>query len=271
MSQHTLEIRNLHVKIQDKEIIRGVDLTICSNEVVALVGPNGHGKSCLLFSVIGHPKYIITEGSVLFDGVEIHNLSPDERAKLGLFLAFQNPPEIAGVSNLDYYKNIIRDENLRKFANFYKEVNAGLKKVGLSDETGNRELNVGFSGGEKKRHELLQMLLLRPHFVLLDEIDSGLDVDAINIVADIINQKKEETGLLLISHYSRLYDLVKPTRAVVLIDGKIVHDGNCDVLSEIDQFGYADFAKKRNISHRKHDENTQDLLGICATKPGKIR
>ena len=269
MASHTLEVQDLYVQIKNKQIIRGISFKIETNEVVALVGPNGHGKSCLLLTIIGHPKYQIAQGDILLDGKSIKNMPANERSRLGLFLAFQNPPEIVGVSNLDYYRNIIKNDELKRLVPFYKEVHKNLELVGLPEETTNRELNVGFSGGEKKRHELMQMQILKPNFVLLDEIDSGLDVDAINIVADIINMNKETTGQLVISHYSRLYDMIKPTRAIVLVDGRIVHDGGTDVLHEIDKGGYADFTKRRGISLERTSGNNQELLGVCATKTSK--
>jgi len=270
MAINTLEVIDLHVRIKDKEIIKGVSFKLQTNEVVALVGPNGHGKSCLLLTIMGHPNYEVTNGEILFNGKDVLLLPVNERAKLGLFLAFQNPPEISGVANLDFYKSIVHDESLKGFAKFYHAVNTNLKEVGLNEETSTRELNVGFSGGEKKRHELMQMLLLNPNFVMLDEIDSGLDVDAISIVADIINKKKAEIGTLLISHYSRLFKSVSPTRALVLMNGKIVYDGDSTILEDIDKNGFQDLGKRLKIRLEKTEAGRSDImLGSCATKRTK--
>lgn len=266
---HTLDIRNLTVSVENKTIIHDLSIKVETNEVVAFVGPNGHGKSSLLLAIMGHPNYTIEGGEIFLDDQNVLELSVDERARLGLFLAFQNPPEISGVSNLDFYKSIIQDPDKKAFAKFYKEVKQDLKEVGLKEEVGERELNVGFSGGEKKRHELMQMLLLQPNFIMLDEIDSGLDVDAIQMVGDLINKEKENAGVILISHYNRLFNLVKPTRAVVIMNGRIAYDGDPVVLDEIDQNGYQDLSRRLEIILEDKSKKETILLGTCAVKKDK--
>lgn len=262
----TLEVKKLHVSIAGKQILHDVSFKINNHELVALVGPNGHGKSSLFLAILGHPRYTIDSGTILFNGQDITSLDTDARARLGLFLAFQTPPEIEGVSNLDYYKSIVRDPELQKFAQFYRAVNEDLKAVSLPSDILERELNVGFSGGEKKRHELLQMLLLKPSFVLLDEIDSGLDVDAIKIVADLIKEKRQTCGMMLISHYSRLYEIVQPSRALLLINGAIAYDGDPQIIQQIEKNGYQDICRDLQISMISDKTPNKVLLGDCAIK-----
>ena len=219
----TLQIINLHAKVEDKEILKGVNLTIKENETLALLGPNGHGKSTLLSVIMGHPKYEVTEGQILLDGQDVLSMSVDERSRAGLFLAMQYPSEVPGVINSDFLKaamNARREKPLSLFQ-FYKALDKASSEVKFSMDMVNRSLNEGFSGGEKKRNEIFQMMLLNPSISMLDEIDSGLDVDAISIVSDAINKIKKETnmGFLVVSHYARLYDLIHPTRAAVMISG----------------------------------------------------
>ena len=214
----TLLIKNLHAKVEGKEILKGVNLTINGDEVVAILGPNGHGKSTLLNVIMGHPKYEVTEGSITFDGKDVLSLTTDERAKFGLFLAFQSPIEVPGVSNSDFLRAAVNAGKEKPIStyNFYKLLDSSVKEAKVPCDYATRNLNEGFSGGEKKRNEMLQMLLLQPKFAMLDEIDSGLDVDAIQVVSDIINKEKNENrSFLVISHYARLFDLINPTRAVV--------------------------------------------------------
>lgn len=267
---HILKIKNLTVRVGEKTVLKDVNLEISDQEVLALVGPNGHGKSSLLLAIMGNPRYEILEGDILFDDQSILELKTDERARLGLFLAFQNPPEIEGVSNLDFYKTIITNEELKGFTKFYREVTNDLKIVGLPEELVERELNVGFSGGEKKRHELMQMLLLTPKFVLLDEIDSGLDVDAIQMVGELMTEQKKRSGIILISHYNRLFKLVSPTRAVVLMNGRIAYDGTPEVLDIINEGGFGALSQKLNIELENRGEDRPTiLLENCAIKKPK--
>lgn len=263
-----LEIKNLHVKVENKEILKGIDLTINDGDVLALLGPNGHGKSTLLAAIMGNPHFEVTEGSILFDGNDVLSMSVDERSKVGLFLGFQNPFEIPGVISADFYKSMInvRNEEHVSLYKFYKQLETATKEVKIPIELVNRSLNDGFSGGEKKRNEILQMLLLNPKFVMLDEIDSGLDVDAIQIVSDAINKQKEAgSSFLVISHYARLFDLISPNRAAVIVNGRIVVEGGPELFKRIDHEGYEWIKRELGISVEKEDEKKVSI-GTCATK-----
>ena len=267
----TLQIINLHAKVEDKEILKGVNLTIKENETLALLGPNGHGKSTLLSVIMGHPKYEVTEGQILLDGQDVLSMSVDERSRAGLFLAMQYPSEVPGVINSDFLKaamNARREKPLSLFQ-FYKALDKASSEVKFSMDMVNRSLNEGFSGGEKKRNEIFQMMLLNPAISMLDEIDSGLDVDAISIVSDAINKIKKDTnmGFLVVSHYARLYDLIHPTRAAVMINGQIVIEGRPEIIKKIDTTGYEWIRTEFGI---KIEKDTQDMntisIGSCATK-----
>ena len=267
----TLQIINLHAKVEDKEILKGVNLTIKENETLALLGPNGHGKSTLLSVIMGHPKYEVTEGQILLDGQDVLSMSVDERSRAGLFLAMQYPSEVPGVINSDFLKaamNARREKPLSLFQ-FYKALDKASSEVKFSMDMVNRSLNEGFSGGEKKRNEIFQMMLLNPSISMLDEIDSGLDVDAISIVSDAINKIKKETnmGFLVVSHYARLYDLIHPTCAAVMINGQIVVEGGPEIIKKIDTTGYEWIRTEFGI---KIEKDTQDMntisIGSCATK-----
>ena len=267
----TLQIINLHAKVEDKEILKGVNLTIKENETLALLGPNGHGKSTLLSVIMGHPKYEVTEGQILLDGQDVLSMSVDERSRAGLFLAMQYPSEVPGVINSDFLKAAMnaRSEKPLSLFQFYKALDKASSEVKFSMDMVNRSLNEGFSGGEKKRNEIFQMMLLNPSISMLDEIDSGLDVDAISIVSDAINKIKKETnmGFLVVSHYARLYDLIHPTRAAVMINGQIVVEGGPEIIKKIDTTGYEWIRTEFGI---KIEKDTQDMntisIGSCATK-----
>ena len=266
----TLRIENLHAEVEGKEILKGINLTISSNETVALLGPNGHGKSTLLNVLMGHPKYVVTKGSVTLDGKNVLELSTDERARLGLFLAMQNPPEVPGVNNADFLRAAVNARNEKSISTykFYKLLDEATKEVKVPFDLATRSLNEGFSGGEKKRNEILQMLLLKPQLILLDEIDSGLDVDAIQVVSDVIKKVQGEgSGFLVISHYARLFNLINPTRAAVMINGKIVLEGGPELIGRIDQQGYEFIRTELGINI---DKETVDMnkvsIGSCAVK-----
>ncbi len=265
-----LEIRNLHVTVEGKEILKGVNLVINSGETVALLGPNGHGKSTLLSVIMGHPKYKITEGEILIDDVNILDLSVDERSKNGVFLAMQYPSEVPGVVNSDFLRAAINAhrENPIKLFEFYRELDKVSKKMEIPLDMASRYLNEGFSGGEKKRNEILQMLLLKPSFVMLDEIDSGLDVDALVTVSKGIEEmQKENNSLLVVSHYARLYGLIHPTRAVIMINGKIAVDGSSSLIERIDKEGYEWIHRELGISVKKDEPIMSTVsLGTCAVK-----
>jgi len=263
-----LVIKNLHVSVENKEILKGVNLIINENDNVAFLGPNGHGKSTLLMAIMGHPKYVVTKGSITFNDKDLLKLSVDERSKLGLFLGLQNPSEVPGVVNSDFLKNImnVRREKPMSLFTFYKELEVAYKSMGIPFEMANRNLNEGFSGGEKKRNEILQMNLLNPKLSMLDEIDSGLDVDAINVVANAINKKHQEgMGLLVISHYARLFDLIHPNRAIVMINGRIVLDGDTNLIKRIDKEGYEWIHNELGINVNKEEAKIVSI-GTCATK-----
>lgn len=268
-----LVIKNLHVSVENKEILKGINLTVKEGEIVALLGPNGHGKSTLLAAIMGNPHYKVTEGTITFDGEDVLKMSVDERSRKGLFLAFQSPSEIPGVVSADFFKgalNARRDKKIKLFE-FYRLLENASKEVQLPFDMVNRNLNDGFSGGEKKRNEILQVILLEPSISMLDEIDSGLDVDAINVVSEaIIKEHKEKNmGFLVISHYARLFDLIKPTRAVVMINGKIVKEGDHSLIEKIDKQGYEWIGEELGISVEKEDQEkpmNKVSIGSCATK-----
>lgn len=266
----TLKIKNLHVEVEGKEILKGVTVNISEGECVALLGPNGHGKSTLLNVIMGHPRYKITQGSIHLDDLDLTNLSTDQRAKAGLFLALQNPPEVPGVINSDFLRAAVNSTSEEKISTykFYKLLDNATKEVKMPFDLATRSLNEGFSGGEKKRNEILQMMLLNPKITMLDEIDSGLDVDAIQTVGEVIKKQKETgKGFLVISHYARLFDLIQPTRAIVMINGKIVLDGDTNLIKRIDQNGYEFIKTELGISIEKENlDMNQVSIGSCAVK-----
>ena len=266
----TLIIKDLHAEVEGKEILKGVNLTVNTNETIALLGPNGHGKSTLLNVIMGHPKYVVTQGSVTFDGVDILSKTTDERARMGLFLAMQNPSEVPGVINSDFLRAAINAKAEKPISTykFYKMLDGATKEVKMPFDLATRSLNEGFSGGEKKRNEILQLELLQPKIALLDEIDSGLDVDAMQVVADVIRKEQSNgRGFLVISHYARLYDLILPTRAVVMINGRIVVDGGPEVFKRIDQHGYEFIKTELGIEIEKEEpEMNKVSIGSCAVK-----
>ena len=232
------------------------------------MGPNGNGKSTLLQTIMGHPKYTITRGSILFNGEDVLTMSVDERARKGIFLAMQYPQEISGVTNSDFLRAAInsrREENISLFK-FIKQIEANIKKLKMKDDLAHRFVNDGFSGGEKKRNEILQMMILEPSIAMLDEIDSGLDVDAIKLVSDAINELigKNPMGLLVVSHYERFFTLIKPTHSHVIVDGKIVVEGDNELVMKIDTDGYDWLYKELDITPVKEDKPLVYSLGTCA-------
>lgn len=266
-----LSIKNLHVAIGDKEILKGINLTINTGETHALMGPNGNGKSTLLGTIMGHPKYKITQGTITLDGEDVLSMSVDERSRKGLFLGMQYPQEIPGVTNSDFLRSAMnaRREKPLSLYQFIKAMDHATEDLEMDGNLAHRYLNEGFSGGEKKRNEILQMKLLEPKFALLDEIDSGLDVDALRIVADNINEmketKKEDFGLVMVSHYERLYELVKPTHVHVLVDGNIVVEGGFELIEKINNEGYEWVKKELGIELEKEDEDVVSI-GVCGHK-----
>lgn len=267
-----LKISNLHVAVAGKEILKGVDLTLKEGETLALLGPNGHGKSTLLAAIMGNPAFTVTEGSVILDDIDILTLPVDERSKAGIFLALQNPSEIPGVNSSDFYKAAMnaRREKPMKLFEFYGALQKAYGEMGIPFEMATRNLNEGFSGGEKKKNEILQMKLLDPKFALLDEIDSGLDVDAMQVVAKaIVEEEQKGRGFLVVSHYARLYEMIHPTKAAVMINGKIALTGGPEIIKRIDTEGYEWIKKELGIEIEKpQSEMSKTSIGVCATKVG---
>ncbi len=260
-----LEIKDLHATVNDIEILRGVNLKINCGEVVALLGPNGHGKSTLLQVIMGHPNYKVTKGEILYKGQDVLAMSVDERARAGLFLAMQNPSEVPGVQISDFLRAAINTKREKpiKPIELFRVIDKASKEMQMPHDLASRNLNEGFSGGEKKRHEILQMKLLKPEFAMLDEIDSGLDVDGIRIVSQQINEEKKDKTFLVISHYARLYELINPTRAIVMINGRVAIEGGMDVIKRIDQEGYEWIQVEHNINIEREDKRPI-VLEICA-------
>jgi Fe-S cluster assembly ATP-binding protein len=243
-----LEIKNLHVRTDDREILRGVDLNISRGEVHALMGPNGSGKSTLANTLLGHPSYEITEGTITFKGEDITESEPHERAKAGLFLAFQYPVSIPGVSVANFLRmaiNAKREEPI-KVKEFRTQLQAAIDLLEVDRTFTSRHLNDGFSGGEKKRAEILQMAMLAPDIAILDETDSGLDIDALRTVAEGVQRLHEEQGLgaLIITHYQRILHYIKPEFVHILMDGRIVLEGGVELVERLEREGYDEIRKE---------------------------
>jgi Fe-S cluster assembly ATP-binding protein len=243
-----LEIKNLHAGVEDRLILNGLDLTVKAGEVAAIMGPNGSGKSTLSYVVAGRDDYEVTDGDVLLDGESILDLEPSERAARGLFLAFQYPIEIPGVATMTFLKAAMnaqrraRGEAELQTPDFMRRVRETAKSLNIDQDMLKRPLNVGFSGGEKKRMEILQMALLQPKMAILDETDSGLDIDALRIVADGVNAlRSKERGLLVITHYQRLLDYIRPDTVHVMSRGRIVKTGGPELALELEKSGYRDY------------------------------
>ncbi|WP_205699351.1 Fe-S cluster assembly ATPase SufC [Conexibacter sp. SYSU D00693] len=242
-----LEIHNLHVSAGDKQILKGLDLTVEKGEVHALMGPNGSGKSTLANAIMGHPGLEVTDGQILFKGEDITEADPDERARAGLFMAFQYPVAIPGVTITKYLRMVMnahreaRGEKEVSLKDFRKTVEAAMELVNVPREFASRYLNDGFSGGEKKRLETLQLALQRPELAVLDETDSGLDIDALNVVAQGVNTVKGETdmGVLIITHYQRILHAVKPDRVSIMFEGRIAKEGGPELVEQLEAEGYA--------------------------------
>ena len=242
----TLEIRNLHVSVDTdagaKPILRGVDLTVRSGETHAIMGPNGSGKSTLAYSIAGHPKYTITSGTVTLDGANLLSMTVDERARAGLFLAMQYPVEVPGVSVANFLRTAktALDGEAPKLRTWVKEVNAVMERVKMDPDFANRSVNEGFSGGEKKRHEIVQLQLLNPRFAILDETDSGLDIDALRIVAEGVNRfsAQGDRGVMLITHYTRILRYIHPDFVHVFIAGRIAEEGGAELAERLEAEGY---------------------------------
>jgi Fe-S cluster assembly ATP-binding protein len=240
-----LEIRNLHVRAGDKEILRGLELTVGKGEIHALMGPNGSGKSTLANAVMGYPNLEVTDGQILFKGQDITDADPDERARMGLFMAFQYPVSVPGVTITKYLRTVMnahREADGQEpipLKEFRQAVEAAMKLTNVPKEFSSRYLNEGFSGGEKKRMEILQLALQRPELAILDETDSGLDIDALRVVADGVNAVAgPEMGVLIITHYQRILHLVQPSHVHVMFQGQIVKEGGPELVDELEAKGY---------------------------------
>jgi Fe-S cluster assembly ATP-binding protein len=250
----TLEIKDLHVSVTNPAdesaeipILKGVDLTVRSGETHAVMGPNGSGKSTLSYAIAGHPKYTVTSGSITLDGQDVLEMSIDERARAGLFLAMQYPVEVPGVSMSNFLRTAataIRGE-APKLRHWVKEVKSAMADLDIDPAFGERSVNEGFSGGEKKRHEILQLSLLKPKIAILDETDSGLDVDALRVVSEGVNRysESEHGGILLITHYTRILRYIQPQFVHVFVDGRIVVSGGPELADELEENGYVRFAQ----------------------------
>jgi Fe-S cluster assembly ATP-binding protein len=251
----TLEIRGLRVNVgtgdDATEILKGVDLTVKSGETHAIMGPNGSGKSTLAYSIAGHPKYTVTGGSITLDGEDVLAMTVDERARAGLFLAMQYPVEVPGVSVSNFLRTAataVRGE-APKLRTWVKEVNEAMSTLEMDKSFSERSVNEGFSGGEKKRHEILQLELLKPQIAVLDETDSGLDVDALRVVSEGVNRVRAEgVGTLLITHYTRILNYIKPDFVHVFYDGRIVESGTAELADELEANGYARFGSHEPAS-----------------------
>ncbi|MCA0352032.1 MAG: Fe-S cluster assembly ATPase SufC [Chloroflexi bacterium] len=256
MSANNLVIRNLHVAVDGKEILKGINLTIEEGKIHAIMGPNGSGKSTLAYTLAGHPRYEVTEGEVWYKGQDVLDLEPNDRSKLGLFLAFQYPVAVAGVTVANFLRAALNAHRAQEgvdpkstaipMAEYRKVIKARMDMLEMAPDFARRYLNEGFSGGEKKRLEILQMAMLQPSISIMDETDSGLDIDALKIVAEGVNKvkaEKPELGVLVITHYQRLLNYIKPDYVHVLMNGQIVREGGPDMALELEEKGY-DFIRE---------------------------
>ncbi|WP_261806954.1 Fe-S cluster assembly ATPase SufC [Lapidilactobacillus luobeiensis] len=259
-----LEVRDLHVRVDDqnehKEILKGVDLTMKTGEIHAVMGPNGTGKSTLSETIMGNPRYQVTNGDILLDGVSLLDKPVDERARAGLFLAMQYPAEIVGVTNAEFMRAAINarrpDDDPISVRQFIKELDHNLALLDMSEGMAERYLNQGFSGGEKKRNEILQLLMIKPTFAILDEIDSGLDIDAMKVVAKGVNSMRGATfGSLIITHYQRLLDYIKPDVVHVMMGGRVVKSGDADLARKLEDEGYTGLRDELGLDIQLTDEN----------------
>ena len=266
-----LVIEDLYVSVESKQILKGVNLEVNEGEVHALMGPNGNGKSTLLAAIMGNPSFNIDSGSIFYDGKDVLKMPVNERSKAGIFLGMQYPLEIPGVTNSDFLRaaiNVRREKPISLFE-FIKSMDKTTSELQMSSDLAHRFLNEGFSGGERKRNEIVQLEMLKPSLAMLDEIDSGLDVDAIKLVADTINRIKQETNMaiIIVSHYERFLELIKPEFTHVLVDGEIVMSGDRQLYEKIDNQGYDWIYNELNISPIKQENTNKKVsIGTCAVK-----
>ena len=256
----TLEVKNLHVTIDGKKILKGVNLTLKTGEIHAIMGPNGTCKSTLSEAIMGNPAYEVTEGEVLLDGQNLLELPVDERARAGLFLAMQYPAEIPGVTNAEFIRGAINarrsEDNPISIRKFLKKLDENMDFLDMSEEMADRYLNEGFSGGEKKRNEILQLMMIEPKFAILDEIDSGLDIDALKVVSKGVNKMRgPEFGSLIITHYQRLLNYIIPDVVHVMMDGRIVAQGGPELAKRLEDEGYAGLRDELGLDIKLTDED----------------
>ena len=255
-----LEVKDLHVTVEGKKILKGVNLKMSTGEIHAIMGPNGTGKSTLSSTIMGDPAYKITKGDILLNGKSIIDLPVDERARMGLFLAMQYPQEIPGVTNAEFVKSAINARRPKDdpipLMDFIKSLDETLETLDMSEEMADRYLNEGFSGGEKKRNEIMQMMMIRPEFAILDEIDSGLDIDALKVVSRGVNQMRGDNfGSLIITHYQRLLNYIVPDYVHVMMDGQLVKTGGPDLAIRLEKEGYAKLRDELGLDIKLVDEN----------------
>ncbi len=268
-----LVIKNLHAQIDGKEILKGIDLTIKTGEMHAIMGPNGTGKSTLSAVIMGNPKYIVTEGSITLDGEDVLSMTVDERSRKGIFLAMQYPNEITGITNSDFIKAALQarmkeGEHVSLFK-FIKQMDQAVQDLKMNPDLPHRYINEGFSGGEKKRNEILQMKMLKPHFAILDEIDSGLDVDALKVVGENINAMRSDSfASLIITHYQRLLDYINTTHVHIMVNGRIVRSGGKELITKIDNEGYDWIKAELGIVDNEASKKQAIILGSCAVNKG---
>jgi Fe-S cluster assembly ATP-binding protein len=248
----------LHVSIEDKKILKGVNLTLNTGEIHAIMGPNGTGKSTLSAAIMGNPNFDVTEGEILLDGEDVLEMEVDERARLGLFLAMQYPSEIPGITNAEFMRaaiNAKREEDDKiSVMDFIKKLDEKMDLLNMPEEMAERYLNEGFSGGEKKRNEILQLLMLEPTFAILDEIDSGLDIDALKVVAKGVNEMRGEGfGSLIITHYQRLLNYITPDVVHIMMEGRVVMTGDADLARRLEAEGYAGISKELGIDYKEEE------------------
>ena len=251
-----LEIKDLHVSIEDKEILKGVNFTLKTGEIAAIMGPNGTGKSTLSAAIMGNPNYEVTQGEILLDGENILALEVDERARLGLFLAMQYPSEIPGITNAEFIRAAMNagkeDDEKISVMDFITKLDEKMEFLGMKEEMAERYLNEGFSGGEKKRNEILQLLMLEPKFALLDEIDSGLDIDALKVVSKGVNAMRgNDFGAMIITHYQRLLNYITPDVVHIMMDGRVVLTGGAELAARLEKEGYAKIAEELGIKYEE--------------------
>ena len=267
-----LQIINLHVSVEGKEILKGVNLELNTGEFHVVMGPNGTGKSTLAATIMGHCKYQVTQCQILLDGEDVLAMSVDERSRKGLFLAMQYPSEITGVTNSDFIKTAMHarlsEGETLPLLKFIRSLDKACEELKMREDLPHRYVNEGFSGGEKKRNEILQMKLLKPKFAILDEIDSGLDVDALRIVGENVNNMKSpDFGTLIITHYERLLDYIKADHVHILMNGKVVRSGGLELMEKVDREGYDWLKEELGMEDLEEGPNiNSNILGTCALK-----